>query len=351
MSLRRWCIAGALVFGIAVAGCSKEPAGLEIPTGSQITVQKKDGTSVRGRLLTVQADKVVVEGAQSVRTEVLRSDIASAGISFPADTGTSASTAKAAAEKADSPQPAPAVAAKGPREPAAGPATAPADTSARPAPGEAELKRAEQKRSPAPPSPPVGPGVSGQTAAPRAEPVPAFREVTIPAGTALPIELRTSVASDTSHVEDSVQASLALDVSIGGVEALPAGTRLRGHVTEVTRSGRVKGRARLAMRFNGIDLPGEGGRMVIRTTVIAREAEGTQKKDAAKVGGGAAGGAIIGGILGGGSGAAKGAVIGGAAGTGVVLSTRGKEVRLDAGTPLSIKLLEPIKVRVRTSGE
>ena len=37
-------------------------------------------------------------------------------------------------------------------------------------------------------------------------------------------------------------------------------------------------------------------------------------------------------ILGGGSGAAKGAVIGGAAGTGVVLATRGEEVTLSSAS-------------------
>jgi hypothetical protein len=342
MSLRGWSVSCALVLGVALSGCSNEPARLEIPTGSHVTLQKKDGTNVRGKLVTVQPDRVVVEGAQGVRTEVLKTDIASAGISFPTDAGTA--TLRTAPEKAESSQSARLGAAEtGPGEPAA----APADVSARPAAAKAEAKRADQKRALVPP-PPSAPSVFREAAAPRAEPGPAFREVTIPSGTPLPIELRTSVASDTSHVEDPVQASLTRDVTIGGAEVLPAGTRLRGHVTDVSRSGRVKGRAQLAMRFNGIDLPDEGGAMVIHTTVIAREAEGTQKKDAAKVGGGAAGGAIIGGILGGGGGAAKGAVIGGAAGTGVVLSTRGKEVRLDAGTPLSIKLLEPIKVRVRT---
>ena len=50
--------------------------------------------------------------------------------------------------------------------------------------------------------------------------------------------------------------------------------------------------------------------------------------------------------MGGGDGAAKGAAIGGAGGTGVVLATRGKEVRLGAGTPLSIKLSQALTVRV-----
>ena len=80
---------------------------------------------------------------------------------------------------------------------------------------------------------------------------------------------------------------------------------------------------------------------------MAREAEATKKQDAAKIGGGAAGGAVIGAIVGGGSGAAKGAAIGGAAGTGVVVATRGKEVRLGPGAAVSVKLTEPLRVLVR----
>ena len=61
----------------------------------------------------------------------------------------------------------------------------------------------------------------------------------------------------------------------------------------------------------------------------------TKKKDATKIGIGTGAGAIIGGIVGGGKGAAIGAGVGAAGGTGVVMATRGEEVRLAAGTPVS----------------
>lgn len=174
----------------------------------------------------------------------------------------------------------------------------------------------------------------------------ALREVTIPAGTVLAVELQSAVASDTSSVEDPVRARLRKPIMIDGVEALPAGSNLRGFVTEATRSGRVKGRARVGFRFNSIEPAGRDGRLEIRTNVIAREAPATKKQDAAKIGIPAAGGAVIGGIVGGGDGAAKGAVIGGAAGTGVVLSTRGKEVRFGPGADFSVKLAAPLTVHV-----
>lgn len=174
-----------------------------------------------------------------------------------------------------------------------------------------------------------------------------YREITVPAGTVLPLALGTAVGSDTSRVEDPVRATLRRPITIGGRQVLPAGAVVTGHVTQAARSARVKGRGRIAFRFSRIDLPGEGGQMPIRTGAVTRVAPATKKQDAAKIGAGAAGGAIVGGVLGGGSGAAKGAAIGGGAGTAVVLSTRGKEVRLGAGTPISVRLTAPLTVRVR----
>lgn len=87
--------------------------------------------------------------------------------------------------------------------------------------------------------------------------------------------------------------------------------------------------------------------MAISTGTVTRVAPATKKQDAAKIGAGAAGGAIVGGLMGGGDGAAKGAAIGGGAGTAVVLSTRGKDVRLGEGANLSVKLTAPLTVRLR----
>ena len=173
-----------------------------------------------------------------------------------------------------------------------------------------------------------------------------WREITIPAGTILKVNLNTSVASDTSRVEDRVRGTLRSPVIIRGVTVLPAGTALSGSVTDAARSAKVKGRARIAFRFTRLDPPGPDDSATIRTSTISRIAPGTKKRDAATIGGGAVGGAIVGGIVGGGDGAAKGAAIGGAGGTGVVLATRGKEVRVPAGTPLTVRLTQGLTVRV-----
>ena len=201
----------------------------------------------------------------------------------------------------------------------------------------------------APAEPVSGPSAAPAAAASRDEAAPAaaaprYREVTIPAGTTLSVRLGTAIASDTSRPEQRVDGTLARDVRIGGVEALGAGASLRGIVTNAERSGRVKGRANIAFKFDHIT--DRGTVYPISTRTIAREAPATKKRDAATIGIPAAGGAIIGGIIGGGDAAVKGGAIGGAAGTAAVLSTRGKEVRLAPGTTVSVRLASPLTVRV-----
>jgi hypothetical protein len=173
----------------------------------------------------------------------------------------------------------------------------------------------------------------------------AYREVTLPAGTVLPVDLETSVGSDISRVEQPVHGRLRRAIVAHGVEVIPAGAAISGHVTAAQRPGKVKGRGYVAFRFTELDTPGAGTSR-ISTAQISRTAPATKKQDTMKIGAPAAAGAAIGAIVGGGDGAAKGAVIGGAAGTGYVLSTRGKEVRLGKGADLTVKLTAPLTVRV-----
>jgi hypothetical protein len=286
---------------MTLTGCARTDAR-EIPAGTDVTVQKKDGASLAGRLVEVNTEQVVIEGKDGVK------------MSVPLSLVESVKPGPAAAERAD--------------------AQAKAAATTGEAPG------AAAPRAPAPPEAPAVPAPEDTAKRPE------FRDVTVPAGTVLRVTLATPVASDTSRVEDAVRATLRSPVTAEGIQALPVGTAVLGHVTSAQRSAKVKGRASVGVRFNTIDLPGDGGRESIRTGTIVRVAPATKKKDAAKIGIGAGAGAVIGGIIGGGDGAAKGAAIGGGAGTGAVLATRGDEVRLAAGTPLSVKLTAPLTVRV-----
>jgi hypothetical protein len=165
--------------------------------------------------------------------------------------------------------------------------------------------------------------------------------VTIPAETLFMVSLVTPVASNKSKVEDRVKGTVAKPIIVSGTTVVPAGAELTGSVIDVKQSGRVKGRASIAIRFDRLLVRGESHR--IHTAPIAVEAGSSTKSDAKKGAIGAGAGAIVGGIAGGGSGAAIGGVIGGA---GTVLATKGKEVELEAGTLLSTSFLEPVKVMV-----
>lgn len=171
------------------------------------------------------------------------------------------------------------------------------------------------------------------------------KEVTVPAGTPLRLTLESAISSDNSKPEDPVRAKLSNAIVVNGTTVVPAGAEVTGFVVDAKESGKVKGRGQLSWRFTR--LRSEGMLRDIRTEVISRIAPTTKKKDAEKIGVGAGAGAVIGAIAGGKKGAVLGTAIGGGAGTGVVLATKGEEVRLGAGAAVRTTLTEPLKILVR----
>src|SRR5687768_13199025 len=125
------------------------------------------------------------------------------------------------------------------------------------------------------------------------------REVTLPVGTLLRVRVDRGFGSDISHTEDPVQGTLARAVVVRGTEVLPAGSAISGYVASVVRSGRVKGRGRVVVRFNRLRAPRDDETYTIRTRPWQAVAPATKKKDALTIGVPAAGGAVIGGIVGG----------------------------------------------------
>jgi len=249
------------------------------------------------------------------------------------------------------PAPAAQPAAPPPTDPAAAP---PAASNAAPGAGAPQSRAAGAPASPPPadrtPAPAGGPAaaatpaaVPAPVAAPKPEPPPAptFREVTIPAGTALSVSVLSTLGSKTSQIEDPVRGALAEPVIVSGRTALPKGTEITGTVTDAKESARVKGKALLAFRFERLTFDGESHR--IQTAKVTIEAQQNKGDDVKKGGAGAGLGAIVGGIAGGGKGAAIGAVAGG---TGAVLATKGKEVEIPPGTVVSALLQSALTIRV-----
>jgi hypothetical protein len=182
-------------------------------------------------------------------------------------------------------------------------------------------------------------------------------EMIVPEGTIIPIVLTAYLNTRNSQVGDIVYADTNYPIWIQQRLVIPKGSTIRGTVTEVVRPGRIRGKGRLAIRFDDILLPngvkreliasfrgihGPGEEKIDRRdeTVNAGGSEGT---DAGTVVGMSSQGAIIGAIAGSGSGAAIGAGAGAAAGIVTVLFTRGRDLVLNPGTQFDLELKKPLK--------
>ena len=197
-----------------------------------------------------------------------------------------------------------------------------------------------------PPPPPTSEPVARAVVAPPPPPAPKPNVVTIEAGTSLHIRLQGPLSSERNKVGDTFHATLDQPVVIDGFVIAERGARAEGRVTELERSGKVKGLARLVLELTRITTS-DGQNLQVQTAAFERKAESTRKSDAAKIGIGAAIGAAIGGIAGGGKGAATGAGVGGATGAGGVLLSRGQAAELASETKLTFRLQEAVTVTER----
>jgi type IV secretory pathway VirB10-like protein len=245
-------------------------------------------------------------------------------------------------------------------------APAPARVSAPKAPAPVERRRNENPRANEPaaavastvPEPPKAtpvpapvevvepPRIADNQASRAVEPVgPIYDEFVVSADSVIGLEIETAITTERARVEDPVVARVTRDVKVGNRVVIPAGTRANGEVTTVDKGGRLKERARLGVRFTSIVMA-DGTRVPIDTETIYREGDSPTNESAAKIGGGAIGGAIIGGILGGGKGAAIGSIVGAGAGTGAVAAGGRNAATLPSGTPVTVRVKEPVVVTV-----
>jgi serine/threonine protein kinase len=167
--------------------------------------------------------------------------------------------------------------------------------------------------------------------------------ITVPETTRLSMSLETELSSETAQAGDEFEATLASPVEIEGIEAVPEGSRIEGHVSHAAGAGDVSGRGAITLEIDSLIVP-ESGRVGIQAEPISFEARGTKKKDAGIIGGLAGVGAVVGGIVGGKKGAAIGGAAGGGAGTTVVLTTKGEDVVLEEGASFSTRLAAPFTV-------
>src|ERR1043166_3168496 len=78
------------------------------------------------------------------------------------------------------------------------------------------------------------------------------RQLTIPAGTHVPVALRTAISTKGSHVGDQVYAQTTFPVVINDHIVIPAGTYVQGKITSIKQAGRLKGSAEVLMHFTSL---------------------------------------------------------------------------------------------------
>ncbi len=217
---------------------------------------------------------------------------------------------------------------------------------AEPTPAAAEQRPAPNVRDEAP-APTVAqqqPVQSPPQEAAQATPPPSSNTVTLQPGTGIQIRLVDPVSSKTHQTGDRFEATLEEDLTVDGLRLASTGTIVTGRVVHAKPSGKVKGKAELALTLASLSIRGE--RVDLPTNTLQFEAGATTRKDAIRVGIGAGAGAIIGAIAGGGKGAAIGTAVGGGAGAGTVLMTSGKEVEFPSEQLFEFRLDEPVTVPI-----
>jgi len=172
----------------------------------------------------------------------------------------------------------------------------------------------------------------------------AVARVVVPVGTNLKVRLEDTLSSKDSRVGDRFTATVLDPVRFN------EGT-VTGHISSIQKSGKIKGRTSMNLAFDSIKLSdGRSGELHGYVTRVygsgAGQADneggvesGSRTKQTVKRGAiGAAGGAILGAIVGGGKGAAIGLILGGAGGAGSLAVQGSKELKLESGTEMLVKV-------------
>jgi type IV secretory pathway VirB10-like protein len=174
---------------------------------------------------------------------------------------------------------------------------------------------------------------------------PHFEELVLPASSVIGLQVETALSSERAQLEDRVDARVTRDVLVNGRVAIPAGSRVFGSVTLVDRGGKVKGAARLGIRFHTLVLA-DGSEVALNTEPFYREGESPAGDSAKKIGGATAVGAILGGILGGGKGAVIGGATGAAGGTAAAMAGDRNAAVVSAGSIVTVHLSAPATIQV-----
>lgn len=186
----------------------------------------------------------------------------------------------------------------------------------------------------------------------------------VPAGTKIPLTLKSPLSTKTAKPGDTVYLSSDFPVIIGARVVIPAGVFVQGYIDGLQRGGKVKGRAQLMMHFvsmafpNGvvIALPGAVDKVPGANNAQVTDKEGliqqssSKGADAKTIAGTTLTGAGIGGIAGiaggnAGLGLGVGAGAGAAAGLLEAMMKHGDDISFPAGTTVVMVMQRPLEVQ------
>ncbi len=185
-------------------------------------------------------------------------------------------------------------------------------------------------------------------------------QIVVPQDTLIPVVLLTTINTKSNYVGQAIFCRSISPVAVGNHIIIPEGSSIQGTVTNVVRPGRVKGRAKLGLRFDELILP-NGTTRHLRATLAGFGSEGNERFDrkegqiegdrsknaAGKLERTTTDGADVGVEVGWwedhpGEGMGIGAAAGAAAGVIWILATRSSEIVLPQGISLTVRLSQPI---------
>jgi hypothetical protein len=183
--------------------------------------------------------------------------------------------------------------------------------------------------------------------------------------TRLLLRVINRVSTRTAKTGDAVYMQTVTPVSAEGRVVIPVDSYVIATITELQRSKRVRGRARLSLRIHSFMLPSSGRLVAASLKVVSIDSNGGEqhvigmqgvakqgpdpdRRVARGVQSGFTGlfhGVIAGGILGQSGGALKaGAIAGASLGIGMAVLARGPEVELIPGTTIDAAFDQPVTI-------
>ncbi|HVG26253.1 MAG TPA: BON domain-containing protein [Acidobacteriaceae bacterium] len=176
-----------------------------------------------------------------------------------------------------------------------------------------------------------------------APPAPTFHEVTVPAGKEIPVRITETLDSEHTDTGARFNGVITRNVVSDGMVVLPAGSAVSGRVVEAKDAGRFKGHSLLSIALTSVRR--RGALISVSSEPYTVQGKNRGKNSVAKIGGGAAVGAVLGGIFGGGKGAAIGSLAGGGGGAAYQGLTHGEQVSIPSETVIRFRLAQSFTVR------